>query len=36
MSFNVAALAAYIEDRDFPLIGELQVSPELTAGGATK
>ena len=36
MSFNVAALAAYIEDRDFPLIGELQVSPELTAGAATK
>ena len=36
MSFDVSALAAYIEDRNFPLIGELQVSPELTAGGATK
>jgi hypothetical protein len=36
MSFDVSALAAYIEDRDFPLIGELQVSPELTAGEATK
>lgn len=36
MSFDVSALAAYIEDRDFPLIGELQVSPELTASGATK
>ena len=36
MSFDVSALAAYIEDRDFPLIGELQVSPELTAADATK
>lgn len=36
MSFDVSALAAYIEDRDFPLVGELQVSPELTANGATK
>lgn len=36
MSFDVSALSAYIEDRDFPLIGELQVSPELTAGEATK
>ena len=29
------ALAAYIEDRDFPLIGALQVAPELTASEAT-
>ena len=36
MSFDVSALAAYIEDRDFPLIGSLQVSPELTAADATK
>lgn len=36
MSFDVSALSAYIEDRDFPLIGELQVSPELTANKATK
>ncbi|MAF36276.1 hypothetical protein CL622_04120 [archaeon] len=36
MAFDVSALAAYIEDRDFPLIGELQVSPELTANKATK
>jgi hypothetical protein len=36
MAFDVSALAAYIEDRDFPLVAELQVSPELTANGATK
>lgn len=35
MAFDVSALAAYIENRDFPLIGELQVAPELTANGAT-
>lgn len=35
MSFDVSALAAYIENRDFPLIGYLQVAPELTANGAT-
>lgn len=36
MAFDVSALSAYIEDRDFPLVGELQVGPELTANGATK
>ena len=35
MAFDVSALAAYIEDRDFPLVGALQVAPELTASGAT-
>ena len=35
MAFDVSALAAYIEDRDFPLVGFLQVAPELTASGAT-
>jgi len=35
MAFDVSALAAYIEDRDFPLIGALQVAPELTASEAT-
>ena len=36
MAFDVSALAAYLEDRDFPLVAELQVSPDLTANGATK
>lgn len=35
MSFDVSALSAYIEDRDFPLIVEAQVMPEMTAGEAT-
>jgi len=35
MSLDVSALSAYIEDRDFPLIGEIQVSPEMTSGMAT-
>jgi hypothetical protein len=35
MAFDVSDLAAYVENRDFPLIGSLQVSPELTASGAT-
>lgn len=35
MSFDVSALSAYVEDRDFPLIGEAQVMPEMTAGEAT-
>ena len=35
MSLDVNALSAYIEDRDFPLIGEIQVSPEMTSGMAT-
>ena len=35
MSLDVSALSAYIEDRDFPLIGEAQVAPEMTAGEVT-
>jgi hypothetical protein len=35
MAFDVSALAAYIENRDFPLVGYLQVAPELTASEAT-
>jgi hypothetical protein len=35
MSFDVSALSAYVEDRDFPLVGSLQVAPELTANKAT-
>lgn len=35
MSFDVSALSAYIEDRDFPLVGSAQVMPEMTAGEAT-
>ena len=36
MSFDVSALAAYIEDRDFPLVGAIQFDPEMTAMMATK
>lgn len=36
MSFDVSALGAYIEDRDFPLIGAIQFNPEMTAMMATK
>jgi len=35
MAFDVSALAAYIENRDFPLIAQLQFDPELKAGRAT-
>jgi hypothetical protein len=35
MSFDVSALPAYIEDRDFPLIGAIQFDPEMTAMDAT-
>jgi hypothetical protein len=31
----VAGLAAYIENRDFPLVGKLQYNPELTANEVT-
>ena len=35
MSFDVSALAAYIENRDFPLVGSIQFDPEMTAAMAT-
>jgi|AntAceMinimDraft_17_1070374.scaffolds.fasta_scaffold09972_3 hypothetical protein len=35
MAFDVSDLAAFIEQRDFPLVGYLQVAPELTASQAT-
>jgi len=35
MAFDVSALSAYIEDRDFPLVAKLQFDPELKAGRAT-
>ncbi len=36
MSIDVSALNAYIEDRDFPLVGAIQFDPEMTAMMATK
>ena len=36
MSIDVSALNAYIEDRDFPLVGAIQFNPEMTAMMATK
>ena len=36
MSLDVSALNAYIEDRDFPLVGAIQFNPEMTAMMATK
>ena len=35
MAFDVTALTAYIEDRDFPLVAKLQFDPELKAAKAT-
>ena len=35
MSLDVSALSAYIENLDFPLVGAIQVSPEMTAAGVT-
>lgn len=35
MSLVVDALSAYIEDRDFPLVGAIQFDPEMTAALAT-
>lgn len=35
MAFDVSALAAYIEDQDFPLIAKLQFDPELKASRST-
>lgn len=35
MALDVSAISAYIENSDFPLIGAIQVSPEMTAAGAT-
>lgn len=35
MSYDVSALAAYIENRDFPLVAKLQFDPELRASRAT-
>ncbi len=35
MAFDVSAISAYIENNDFPLVGAIQVSPEMTAAGAT-
>jgi len=35
MSLDVSAITAYIENNDFQLTGAIQVSPELTAAGAT-
>jgi hypothetical protein len=35
MAFDVSALAAYIENRDFPLVAKMQFDPELKAGRAT-
>ena len=35
MSFDVSALQAYIEDRDFPLVGAIQFDPEMTSILAT-
>lgn len=35
MSFDVSALTAYVEERDFPLIGAVQFDPEMTAAMAT-
>lgn len=35
MAYDVSALAAYIENRDFPLVAKLQFDPELRASKAT-
>jgi hypothetical protein len=35
MAFDVSTLAAYIENRDFPLVAKMQFDPELKAGRAT-
>lgn len=35
MSFDVSAIQAYIEDRDFPLVGAIQFDPEMTSILAT-
>ncbi len=35
MSFDVSSLAAYIENQDFPLVGQIQVMPEMTAADVT-
>lgn len=35
MAFDVSALAAYIENRDFPLVAKMQFDPELKAARAT-
>ena len=35
MAFDVTALSAYIEDRDFPLVARLQFDPELKASRST-
>jgi len=35
MSLDVSAIAAYIENNDTPLVGQIQVSPEMTAAGVT-
>jgi len=35
MSLDVSAIAAYIENNDTPLVGKIQVSPEMTAALVT-
>lgn len=35
MSLDVSAISAYIENNDTPLVGQIQVSPEMTAAGVT-
>jgi hypothetical protein len=35
MSFDLSAIAAYIENRDFPLVGSIQFDPVMTASMAT-
>lgn len=35
MSLVVSGLTAYVEEREFPLVGAVQVAPEMTAAGVT-
>ncbi len=35
MAFDVSAISAYVENADFPIVGKIQVSPEMTAAGVT-
>lgn len=35
MSLVVSGLTAYVNEQEFPLVGKIQVSPEMTAAGVT-
>lgn len=35
MAFSVGTLTEYVENADFPLVGKIQVSPEMTAADVT-